>query len=410
MLNKFLILLALYGLSIAAVANELKINPDNPGTYTVVKGDTLWDISARFLEQPWRWPEIWNVNLQIANPNLIYPGDVISLSYRDGRPVLNVVRGGGQQVSGRNVKLSPQIRSADNVNAIKTIPVDVIQQFLERPLVFEDDALEHLPYVVSSYDQHLIAATGNTIYVRGIPEENDNTRYSIYRKGEPYQDPKAALVGKEIILGYEAIYVGDATIERLGDPASAIITSVDREVLTGDRLIAQSNEDISSEFIPTPTDSEVDGHILSVVDGVSQIGQYQIIVLNLGDDQGVVPGNVLGIYQSGKVVTDSIGPNLKGHDARKPSFSRRTYADGARRAAAWARFLLELANAVGSPVDTFDETFPLIANKQAKREKVTLPEEYVGVAMVFRTFNKISYALVMETQGAVHVLDTVKSL
>ena len=382
MLNKTLILLALYGLSIVAVADELKINPDNPGTYTVVKGDTLWNISARFLEQPWRWPEIWNVNPKIENPNFIYPGDIISLSYQDGRPVLNVVRGGDQQVSGRNVKLFPQIRSTDNVNAINTIPIDAIQQFLERPLVLEYDELEYWPYVVSSYDQHLISATGNTIYVRGIPEDDDSTRYSIYRKGEPYLDPEAWLYGKQIILGYEAIYVGDATIERLGDPASAIITSVDREVLTGDRLIAQSNEDISSEFIPTPTDSAVDGYILSVVDGVSQIGQYQIIVLNLGDEQGVVPGNVLGIYQSGKVVTDRIGSNIEGP------------AD----------------NVVDAFVDTFNELFSFIANKQANSEQVVLPEEYVGVAMVFRTFNKISYALVMETRGAVHVFDTVKSL
>ncbi len=407
MLNKILILIALFAFSLAPSADELAINPDNPGKYTVTKGDTLWDISARFLEQPWRWPEIWNVNPQIANPHLIYPGDIISLSYQDGMPVLNVERGTGQVVSGRTVKLSPQIRSSDNVDAIQTIPVDAIQQFLERPLVLDDNELEQWPYVVSSYDQHLIAATGNTIYVRGIPEGDDNKRYSIYRQGEPYIDPKAAKQGQKVILGYEAIYVGDAIIEKLGDPASAVITSVDREVLTGDRLVAQSNEDISSEFIPSSTSREVDGQILSVVDGVSQIGQYQIVVLNLGDEQGIEPGNVLGIYQSGKVVTDRFGPNLADRPAEKAAREAEFLDTNPGHA---SRAVRQIVNAMGETIDAFDKTLPYIANKKAKTEQVTLPEEYVGVAMVFRTFSKISYALVMETHGAVHVLDAVKSL
>lgn len=408
MLNKILISCAIFLLVITVRADELTINPDNPGKYTVVKGDTLWDISARFLDQPWRWPEIWGVNPQIADPHLIYPGDIVSLSYVDGQPVLNVDRGNGQVVSGRNVKLSPTIRSLDNAEAIPTIPIDAIQQFLDRSIVLDDNEMDKWPYVVSSYDEHLIATTGNTIYVRGIPEDADASRYSIYRKGPAYINPKKDEDDEEEILGYEAIYVGDARLEKSGDPASALITVVDREVLVGDRLLVQSDENISTEFIPSSTDTEVEGNILSVVDGVSQIGQYQIVVLNLGEEQGVEAGNVLGIYQSGYVVQDRIGPREIPKTKKEKEAERAE--DLANATSDIGSTATKIGHAIQDGVDWFHESFPTIVNKQDRVEDITLPEEYVGVAMVFRTFNKVSYALVMETQGAVHVLDTVRSL
>ena len=407
MLNKALILCAIFMLVFGVKADELTINPDNPGKYTVVKGDTLWDISGRFLDQPWRWPEVWGVNPQIADPHLIYPGDVVYLTYQDGQPVLNVQRG-GQLVSGRNVKLSPQIRSSEHDEAIPSIPIDAIQQFLKRPLVLDDSEIDHWPYVVSSYDEHLIATTGNKIYIRGIPEDSNTQKFSIYRKGPAYINPKVNEDDEEEILGYEAIYVGDARLERSGDPSSAVITVVDREVLVGDRLYAQSDEDVSTEFIPSPPSTDLEGNILSVVDGVSQIGQYQIIVLNLGEEQGIEPGNVLGIYQSGYVVQDRIGPN-------KPSKTKKEIEEEQARELEETEgdaslTLKKLEHAVEGGIHWFHETFPTIVNKQDKTEDVLLPEEYVGVAMIFRTFNKVSYALVMETQGPVHVLDTVRNL
>ncbi len=404
MLNKILISCVILLLTIVVRADELTLNSDHPEKYTVVKGDTLWDITARFLTQPWRWQEIWGVNPQIADPHLIYPGDVISLSYQDGQPVLNVERGGTTQgesmqhvVSGRNVKLSPTIRVSDNVEAIPIIPLDAIQQFLERPLVLDDNEMDKWPYVVSSYDEHLIATTGNTIYIRGIPEGSDAVRYSIYRKGPAYINPKKDEDDKEEILGYEVLYVGDARIQKSGDPASALITIVDREVLTGDRLIPQSDENVRTEFFPRSTNKDMQGNILSVVDGVSQIGQYQIVVLNLGEEQGLEPGNVLGVYQSGYVVQDKIGPNIPEMEEEK-----KVHPDNASGTAG------KIFDAFAEIIEAF--TFDYITNKQAKVEDVTLPEEYVGVVMVFRTFNKVSYALVMETQGPVHVFDTVRSL
>lgn len=397
MLKKILISIAFFLLSFGVNSDELAINPDYPDDYIVVKGDTLWDISARFLEQPWRWPEIWNVNPQIENPHLIYPGDIVSLSYKDGMPVLNVNRGSGQVVNGRNVKLSPEIRSLDNAEAIPTIPLDAIQQFLEKPIVLDEDEMDQWPYVVSSYDEHLIATTGNKIYIRGIAEDSDVHRYSIYRKGPAYINPKKDEDGKDEILGYEAIYVGDAVLEKKGDPASAVVTVVDREVMVGDRLIPQSDEDISTEFIPGSPYREMEGNILSVVDGVSQIGQYQIVVLNLGEEQGLEAGNVLGVYQSGYVVQDKIGPNIKEPEKEKPV-----------RTPDLSGTVNKISDAFGEVVDAL--TFDYITNKQTKTEDITLPEEYVGVVMVFRTFDKVSYALVMETIGPVHVLDTVRNL
>ncbi len=397
MLKKILISIAFFLLSFGVNSDELAINPDYPDDYIVVKGDTLWDISARFLEQPWRWPEIWNVNPQIENPHLIYPGDIVSLSYKDGMPVLNVNRGSGQVVNGRNVKLSPEIRSLDNAEAIPTIPLDAIQQFLEKPIVLDEDEMDQWPYVVSSYDEHLIATTGNKIYIRGIAEDSDVHRYSIYRKGPAYINPKKDEDGKDEILGYEAIYVGDAVLEKKGDPASAVVTVVDREVMVGDRLIPQSDEDISTEFIPGSPYREMEGNILSVVDGVSQIGQYQIVVLNLGEEQGLEAGNVLGVYQSSYVVQDKIGPNIKEPEKEKPV-----------RTPDLSGTVNKISDAFGEVVDAL--TFDYITNKQTKTEDITLPEEYVGVVMVFRTFDKVSYALVMETIGPVHVLDTVRNL
>ena len=408
MLNKILISFAILLFATGLGADQLTLNPDRPDSYTVVKGDTLWDISGRFLEQPWRWPDIWDINPQIENPHLIYPGDIISLTYRDGQPRLDLKRGmAGRGASGRYVKLSPRIRGSSNLGAIPPIPVDAIQQFLKQPLVFKDNEMEGWPYIVSSYDQHLITTTGNKIYVRGIPEDSSVSRYSIYRKGPAYVRPRKNPSDKAEILGYEAIYVGDARLTASGDPASAVITGVDREVLNGDRLLPRSDEGVSTNFIPRPTDTGVEGSIISVIDGISQISQYQVVVLSLGAEQGIEPGNVLGVYQSGYVVQDRIGPNLTQSESQKQAARAESLQNAT---SAIGQTATKIGHAMQDLVHKFDQTFPSIANKQARSEPVTLPEEYVGVVMVFRTFDKVSYALVMETRGPMHVLDTVRGI
>jgi hypothetical protein len=412
MLNKILISFAILLLFFSANADELKLNPEHPGEYMVVKGDTLWDISARFLKQPWRWQEIWGVNPQIKNPHLIYPGDVVSLSFKDGKPVLNLERA-GQVTAGRNVKLSPTIRSSENIQAIPAIPIDAIQQFLVWPIIYEEDEMDNWPYVVSSYDGHLIASANNIIYIRGLPEDSDIKEYSIYRKGPAYKNVKKDKDEEDEVLGYEGIYIGQAVMQRKGDPASAVITSVDREVLVGDRLVPNIDEDMSTEFLPSSTKTKVEGSILSVLTGISQlggvaqIGQYQVVVLNVGANNGIEPGNVFGIFQNNFKVKDSIGINkpeaLEKTDAKRIKFEHED--DNL-----FDRELSKLVNTIRGTIIKFDKKFPTFANRKVRSETIALPEEHVGVMMVFRTFKKISYALVMETDGPVHIFDTVRSL
>ena len=412
MLNKILISFAILLLFFSANADELKLNPEHPGEYMVVKGDTLWDISARFLKQPWRWQEIWGVNPQIKNPHLIYPGDVVSLSFKDGKPVLNLERA-GQVTAGRNVKLSPTIRSSENIQAIPAIPIDAIQQFLMWPIIYEEDEMDNWPYVVSSYDGHLIASANNIIYIRGLPEDSDIKEYSIYRKGPAYKNVKKDKDEEDEVLGYEGIYIGQAVMQRKGDPASAVITSVDREVLVGDRLVPNIDEDMSTEFLPSSTKTKVEGSILSVLTGISQlggvaqIGQYQVVVLNVGANNGIEPGNVFGIFQNNFKVKDSIGINkpeaLEKTDAKRIKFEHED--DNL-----FDRELSKLVNTIRGTIIKFDKKFPTFANRKVRSEAIVLPEEHVGVMMVFRTFKKISYALVMETDGPVHIFDTVRSL
>ena len=412
MLNKILILFAILFTFACANAGEIELNPEHPDKYTVVEGDTLWGISARFLQKPWRWQEIWQVNPQIKNPHLIYPGDVVSLHYQDGQPVLTLERA-GETSSGRNVKLSPTVRSSENDKAISAIPIDAIQQFLKWPLIFEQDEMDDWPYIVSSYEGHLIASVNNTIYVRGVSEESEAREYSIYRKGPAYLNVKEDKDEEDEILGYEAIYVGQAIMQKKGDPASAVITSVDREVLTGDRLLPNSGQDINVEFTPSSTKTDVTGRILSVMTGISklggvaQIGQHQVVVLNVGENKGVEPGNVLGIFQDNFKVKDTIGPNqpkkLSEQDADRIEFEREdsNFVD---------QELSKLVNGIRNMIKKFDRKFPEFANRKTKSETISLPQEYVGVVLVFRTFEKISYALVMEVNGPVHVLDTVRNL
>jgi len=370
MLNK-IVLISLLLLSITGSAQDaVEINPNHPESYVVVKGDTLWDIAGRFLTEPWRWPEIWESNPQIANPHLIYPGYVVSLTYEGGRPVLSVDRQGGGS-TGRLVKLAPAIRTHERSDAIPTIPIEAIRHFLIRPLVVGEDEMDSWPYIVSNFDQHLIAGARNKVYVRGISSGSDVENYAVYRKGDPYI---AHSRDQGTILGYEAIHIGDAVIVNDGDPATAIVTTSSREIHNGDRLAPVSNEEVDTDFVPSSPASSVKGNIISVIDGVSQISRYQVVIMDIGEQDGVAKGNVLGIYQSGKVVQDNTTPRT----------ARKTLNDTA------------LVEYLGRP-------------KSAART-VQLPEEYAGVVMIFRTFDRVSYGLIMEATAPIHMHDAVTNL
>ena len=341
------------GLSLAGSAAAAQTSGDrvlladnHPEEYVVQKGDTLWDISKMFLKDPWYWPEIWQVNPQIANPHLIYPGDVLVLIYVDGQPRL-FNRGSAE-------RLSPQIRTTQIEAAIVSIPYDQIAAFLSRGLVIEKSEVGALPYMLATRGDHLIAGAGNDVYVRGNVSDV-GTRYSVVHIGDELVDPD-----DNSVVGFQGIYVGEGMVRRGGDPATVRLVDTNREALQGDRLIPESIE-IPLTFFPKSPASTIDGRIISVVDGVSLIGQYQVVVINRGTRDNLANGDVLTVFQSGDVVKDR-------------------FAGGKLRGGA------------------------LLGG-----ESVKLPDEQAGTVMVFKVYDRIAYALVMEATSEIRVYDAVRN-
>ena len=341
---------ALFCGSATATAEDLNqyLKPGHPDVYTVVKGDTLWDISGTFLSRPWLWPEIWQINPQIENPHLIYPGDQIALVYVDGQPRLSLSRGD----AGRTVKLtpsdtvslSPQIRATPLESAIPTIALDSIQGFLVQNRVVEPEFLDESPYVLEGESERLIIGAGDRVYVRGnLP---DGESFSVVREGPLYRDP----ITREV-LGQEATYIGLGTaVSQERDIATLQVSSTREEIAIGDRVLATEERRVNSNFFPSEPDVEVDGQIISVFGGVSQVGQYDVVVINRGEREGVEVGNVLAIYKLGNLVRDRIA-----------------------------------------------------------KEAIRLPSERAGLLMVFRTFEKLSYGIVLATELPLAVSDEVKN-
>jgi LysM domain len=371
-----------------AYAEEVQLRQDHPSTYTVQQGDTLWDIAGRFLTQPWQWTKIWEANPQIANPHLIFPGDVLALQYKDGRPLLTVVS--------RNVKLSPRVRVTRNEDAIRAIPLDAMQQFLTRPRVVTEEDLAQAPYIVGSKDEHLAFGSGSRVYVRGIEQAN-STKFSIFRAGGPYRDPDT-----DEILGYEAEHVGDAIIEKPGDIATLYIVNASKEVLKGDRLMAETSDAIP-EFVPHAPDAPVQGKIIAGFDGISQIKTHQLVALSRGQADGLEPGHVLGIFQDGEVIKDDIASDIQEAQQRDAYERAETEAKtpGARALAGIINDIRATDRAfrdyIGTPI------------QGSNAVHVKLPEERVGELMVIRTFDKVSYALVMHLRGYAELMDNVRN-
>jgi len=319
---------------------DIPLNPEHPDRYVVVRGDTLWDISAMFLRDPWYWPEIWQINPQVENPHLIYPGDVLVLVYVDGKPQIRLDR--SAQTGGAE-RLQPRIRSENLADAIKTIPFDVIGPFLSKASVLSRDEIEQLPHVMAIRDGHLVAGAGMELYVRGDISDVDEG-YSVIRIGDALIDPDDGN-----LVGYEGIFVGEGVIRRTGDPATLTLVKTQREALVGDRLIEQEFE-IPLQFIPRAPDTEISGRIIHVPDGLAIIGQYHVVVLNRGADHGLDVGHVMSVWQAGRVVKDRMA-----------------------------------------------------------RDSVRLPDEIAGTLMIFKTYDRISYGLIMEATSEIHLLDRFKT-
>ena len=331
-------IVAACAIAIAAIAAEAPFNEDVPEKYTVKKGDTLWDISDLYLRDPWLWPEIWYANPQIANPHLIYPGDIISMVYIDGRPRLMLEK------RDRRVKLSPEVKVVPESEAIPALPLDIINSFLTRNRIVTQEEVDRAPYVVAGYEKKLLSGSGDTFYARGQFDETPT--YGLYRVGEPYLDP----VTQEI-LGIRAQDVGSAKVQRVADDiATMLATRSLEEVRIGERLLPHEERPLNSIFYPSAPDSTIEGEIMAVEGGITQVGHLDVVSINRGEREGLEAGNILAIFKRGEEVTDYIA-----------------------------------------------------------KEKINLPNEQAGLLMIFRAFEKMSYGLVIKAERPLAVNDIVKN-
>jgi hypothetical protein len=319
------------------VSRPVPLADNHPDEYVVKVGDTLWDIAATFLKDPWFWPEIWHINTQIENPHLIYPGDVLALVYIDGQPRIT-------NVQASTYRLSPQARISPITQAVTSIPYESVSAFLSSGAVLEKRETDRLPYLLDTRGDHLIAAAGNVVYVRGLDDAQLGSRYNVVEVGGPLIDPD-----DNKLIGYQGKFIGEGTLRRTGDPATVALTDSSEEAVPGDRLIPES-VDIPLNFYPRAPSSAIDGRIISVVGGVTQIGQYQVVVLNRGTRDGLSVGDVLTVFRTGETVDDRFGGG-----------------------------------------------------------KVRLPDEEAGTLMVFKVYDRIGYGLIMEARQAIHILDTVRN-
>ena len=329
-----------------ASADELKLADNVPDRYVVVKGDTLWDISGRFLKQPWRWPEIWRLNKdEIKNPHWIYPGDVIVLDYSDGSPRLKLLKRQASGSSGGEARLSPRIRSEDRGEfAIRSIAPSAIEPYLSQPLVVGTDQLKTAPRIGQASDDRVVLSPGENAYAVGIPDNESNQIWQVYRPGKALIDPDT----KEN-LGYEATYLGDAKLLSQKDQVSTLrILKVKQEINIGDRLVPAHRNEVFS-YVPHAPASDFGGKVISTYGGVAEAGQYGVIVVNRGNKDGAEPGHVLALYKHGRKI-------------RKES---------------------------------------------PKEPDLYTPAELNGYAFVFRTFERVSYALILNVQTPVNVLDEI---
>ena len=278
--------------------------PDAPSRYVVVPGDTLWDISAKFLTDPWYWPEIWHVNPQVANPHLIYPGDELALTWVDGRPQVTLASSG-------NVRLSPRVRANPLDGAVLAIPYERIAAFMSRPAVLSRDQVNGAPYVARARDDRLISSVGNDIYVRRLEGGVVGHRYSIYHVGDELRDPDDGDV-----LGYQGVFAGEGDVNRLGDPATVRVTDSARETLEGDILLPIVG-DAKMDFVPRAPGDKIDGTIMSVVDDRTMVADYDIVIINRGARDGLEPGHVLEVWEVGEEVRD-MTPNRASRKFQAP--------------------------------------------------------------------------------------------
>jgi nucleoid-associated protein YgaU len=348
-------------LCVAAIVHaqgDVQLKENAPDSYVVQRGDTLWSIAVKFLKDPWRWPEIWRLNQeQIRNPHEIVPGSTIVLDRTgagvggvggDGQPQLRLQLGRG----GATERLSPKVRSEPlATEAIPAIPSNVIEPFLTQPLVIERGGLAKAPRIIATQESRVYLGAGGTAYVSGFGR-SEAPVWQVYRQGNPLVDPDS-----NTTLAYEAVYLGTVRVTRPGEPATVQIVSSKQEISTGDRLVA-AGPPAPVQYVPHAPKTALKGRVIGLYDGLttSEGGRYSIVSINKGARDGVEHGHVLALYRRGATVAD---PESTQSRDRAPTFS--------------------------------------------------LPDERYGLVFVFRIFDNVSYALVMESSRQLTPGDVVQT-
>jgi len=381
-MNKHIItLVALACLSFNVNADEIQLQKNHPDRYTVVKGDTLWGISGKFLKDPWKWPKVWKMNrTEIKNPHRIYPGDVVVLDTSGGDPRFSLLR--------ETVTLEPGVREEPlEKEAIQTISPSVIGPFLSQPLLIENGKLDSAPRIIAGQDNRVILSPGTRVYINEI-KEGEGTHWNIYRPGEQLVDPDT----KEV-LGTEAIYLGDTDITRYGAPATGDIVRAKEEIFTKDRLVVSPDE-FKSSFVPHAPEAQISGRIMRIYGGVAEGGPNTVVSINRGKSDGLEEGHVLAISRYGNIVKD---PEYK-----KPTSSQ---VDPEEKKLKELNFDVK-TGPDGKKIVNFEKDPPKTQVVLAPGQ-VKLPDERVGLLMIFRTFDRVSYGLIMSATDAIYTLDAV---
>ena len=340
-----------------ATGSIIPLAANAPERYTVQSGDTLWSISKVFLQDAWYWPEIWYANPQVENPHRIYPGDVLALTYVEGQPRVSIEQRAATPVGGGAMKLTPQVRSEALPQAVTTVPYEVIAAFMGRPTMLDKAQVKSGPYIVAMRDSRMIGAAGNEVYVRGLDNASVDGRYNIIHVGEPLRDPET-----RDILGYHGLYVGSGAVSEQGETTKLTLTKSQREALQGDKLFPE-DATLGADFIPHAPAKALQGAVMAV-DDYSVLGQYQVVAINRGTRDGLEPGHVLAVQESGGKVKD-------------------VYAHGG-------------------------QTAGLTTGVTAFRKSVALPEERTGLVMVFKANERMSYGLIMEATRPIRTGDGVR--
>lgn len=377
MLKKLLSVSAGLLFTLTVYAATVEWASQHPDRYVVRKGDTLWSISARFLQKPWQWPQIWQDNPQVRNPHLIYPGDELVLS--------------GNRVGHGSGSIGPHARATDLGEAIAPIPLSDLKQWLKNTRIVGEDDYKNAPHVVGIEENRLRGTTGQLVYVRGLdaqpgqklalvrplgryydmPPVADGEPREVYRQAPDARDGRPAMLwrhgpieytwrGRVRFLGYEMIDFGTVEVTRSGEVSSALVTYSDFEARPGDYLLPIEDKPYDAQYLPHPPTQVPDNmRVIAFSDALNAVGPLQVVALSRGSADGIENGQTFSMYHPGERVVDSTD-----------------YPDDSLR-----KFL------------------------NPRKSKATLPPEFIGHVMVFRTFNRVSYGLVMDAVKPLRVGD-----